>query len=183
MNITLPVTQWVPYTTARHVCTFNYGYPAGNAPEVHLLDHRALADDVLWADPNYRASVIWETVASYVEAARVAFNADSVTAAKDDPSLVPLSSVPYLDAAISYTMGARCGLYVLLPNSDYESQTNTGTKTYLRDLYHDEYLDAMVYLRSIRELHRTEYAVEPGLVEATAGTPVFIGRIPKPRSL
>lgn len=184
MNVVLPVTEWFSYTAARHICTIDWTYPPSlSQPEVHLLTHRALSDDPLWADVSYRTAMITETVASYVEAARVSFNAGSVAEAGDDETLVPVSCKVYLDAAIVYTLASRFNLYLILPYSNADSMGGTGTKTYLAALYREDWLDAMVYLRSIRALYRTEYAVEQGAVESTTGTPVYIGRVPKARSL
>ena len=184
MNIKLPITQWFSYTAARHICGIDWNYPPSNSnPEVHLISHRALSDDALWANEGYRNMVISESVAGLVEAARIAFNADTVAEAKDDPSLVPLSCLTYLDGAVIYTMAMRGFLYIVLPMSNSDYQQGLGTKTYLKDLYYEEWLDCMVYLRAIRDLHRTEYKVEPGQVESSSGTPAYLGRIPKARSL
>ena len=184
MNVALPVTEWISYTAGRHICTIDWNWPPSlSQPEVHLLTHRALSDDPLWASEAYRNALITETVASYVEAARVAFNAGTVNEAKDDPTLVPVSCKMYLDSAIIYTLANRCNLYLILPYSNADSMVNTGTKTYLSGMFREDWLDAMVYLRSIRALYQTEYSVEQGAVESTTGTPVYIGRVPKARSL
>lgn len=178
MNVALPITEWFSYTAARHICAIDWNWPPSSSPaEAHLLTHRALSDDPMWANEIYRTAIITEIVAGYVESARVAFNAGTVEEAKDDATLVPVSCKMYLDAAITYTLATRCLLFLNLP---YGSTT---TKTYLSSMFHEDWLDAMVYLRSIRALYQTEYDVEAGAVESTTGTPVYIGRVPKARSI
>ena len=183
MNIKLPITEWFSYTPARHNCTIAMGMVGNSAPEPHLLSHRASSDDPAWANADLRTAFIAETVAGYVEAARVAFNAGTVEVARDDATLVPVSCKMYLDYAITYTLAERFKLYIVLANNISESMGHTGTKTYLASMLSEDWFDATVYLRSIRALYKTEYVVEQGAVEATTGTPVFIGRVPKARSL
>ena len=183
MNIKLPVTEWFSYTPARHNCTIAMGMIGNSPPEPHLMSHRASSDDPTWANADVRTAFIAETVASYVEAARVAFNAGTFEEAKDDPTLVPVSCKTYLDFAIMYTLASRFNLYIVLPNSVTDSMNHTGTKTFLANMFSDDWFDATVYLRSIRALYKTEYTVEQGAVESTTGTPVFLGRVPKARSL
>jgi hypothetical protein len=184
MNIVMPVTEWFSYTADRHICAFDWNWTPGmQTPEVHPVSHRVSSADALWADIGARNLSITEIVCSYVEAARVAFNAGTVEVAKDNATLVPVSSKLYLDGAIIYTLAERFKLYVVLPYSNADCMGNTGTITYLSALFHDDWLDTMVYLRSIRALYKTEYTVEQGAVESTTGTPCYIGRVPKARAL
>jgi hypothetical protein len=193
MDIKLPITAWFSYTAARHECTIDFVWPPGQGqPEVHLLSHNALSDDSLWTDAAYRMAGISEVVSSYVEAVRIAYSAATVPEAKDDATLVPFSCLNYLDAAVLYTLGTRFKLYQFFPRTSAEFQTRrpnfyyllgSGAKVYLDSLYREDWLDAMVFFRSIRTLYKTEYAVEVGVIESSVGTPVLLGRIPKARSL
>jgi|GEM_PF-4415267 len=180
MDIRLPITEWVSYTPSRLICAWQYPEAPGNEDaEVHFAIHAGLSAEDIWNNSGMRNAMIRETVKGYVENCRVAFNAGLVAEARDDETLVPRSSVLYLDAACIYTLGLRGKVYYVRPGAgDYPE-----TKVYFSEEFYDDWQDAMVYFRSIRTLHQTTYTLEQEIINSMGGTPVYLGRIDMPEEL
>jgi hypothetical protein len=91
-----------------------------------------------------------------------------------DNTLVPRSSLIYLDSMVFYILGAKYNL---------KGIGNVGSEFDLKTEYHEQWLDAMVYLRHIRGIHQTVYAMDDDVVQLLGGTPKYIGRVEMEKTL
>jgi hypothetical protein len=150
MDIRLPVCEWVPY----------------NSVSVYNLSVSSPVD--AWNNEESRAAIILEVVLGVRENCRIAFNAAMVEEARGNTTLVPRSSILYLDAIVLYTLGV---IYRL------EWTNSNGRRFVLATDYHEQWQDALVYLRHIRTIHQTVYKLDDTVVQMFGGTPKYIPRV------
>ena len=175
MDVRLPITAWVPYTEGHFYCGIDPNWPPSYSGGcLHFRLHEATSTEATWNNQTTRASAIFETVTGVRENCRVAFNAALVPEARDDNTLVPRSSLIYLDSIVFYVLGSQFSL---------KYSNNLGA---IRDMaadYREQWIDALVYLRHIRGIHQTVYKMDDQVVQTITGSPQYIGRIALERNL
>jgi len=171
MKMQLPITEWVPYISNRYMCLIDPAWVNNFSWEecLHFRIHEATSSSPEWNDIGKRNVAINEVTAGVRENCRIAFNAAEVAEAWDNYLLVPRSSLIYLDSMVFYILGLRFNLkgkptYV---NVEFDLATE----------YHEQWLDANVYLRHIRGLHQTKYTMDEQVIQSLGGTPKYISRV------
>jgi len=128
---------------------------------------KALSDTGGWsqygATPAQEVK-IREVIGSAVYDFREAYGAAFDDVAKNNPSLVPISCLPYIDATVWYNLSAAYALYTLKPDGV--------TRTYLTEYFEPAWKEAAVYRRAIA-LTRRQYRDEINAIVDAEGTPVY----------
>lgn len=172
-----PVEGWVSYTYWRMHMALRYfdsvWVPLGMNPK---LQHAVSADGAWSGSGASEAQVgrISEIITAAVLDFREAYGAAFEEQAKNDTTLVPISCLAYIDATVWYNLCASYGLYTLKPDGV--------TRYYLTDYFEPAWKDASVYRRAIANSRRT-YREELDAIKTAEGTPVYIPKTERSRSL